>query len=419
MVGSDSRSFADKAARQKYGGPGVVGGQRSDTLMVVHIDPAAKKAQVLSIHRDLYVPISGTRGSAKINSALDNGPAVLLKTLRDNLGISASHYVQVDFVGFQKVVDTIGPVPFFFPTPVRDANTGLNVTQAGCTPLRGTAALALVRSRHLEYFQNGRWRDDLTDDRGRIVRQQDFLRRVVELAVSHGLTNPSTLNQLIGSVAPNLTVDGGFGTAEMGRLGRRFASSGTDAVSWSVLPVVDTQIDGQDVERLDEPAADAVLAAFGGRAQGALARSGTSTTRASGRGTVGLASLSADVSVRIIGSVSAPGPAEQARADLATVGIPATVALAAGSPSPFIRVLAPRQLRTVADTLAGLVPGAGSTVDAGLQGSTVVLVVGATWPGLNSAPRPASASATTTPSAGSTTTTTVAAKGTDDQVDCP
>jgi LCP family protein required for cell wall assembly len=422
LVGSDSRGFADKAARQKYGDPSQVGGQRSDTLMVVHVDPAARKAQVLSIHRDLYVPISGTRGSAKINSALDNGPAVLLKTLRDNLGISASHYVQVDFVGFQKVVDTIGPVPFYFPTPVRDANTGLDIAQAGCTPLHGTAALALVRSRHLEYFQGGRWRDDLTDDRGRIVRQQDFLRRVVELAVSHGLGNPSTLNQLIGSVAPNLTVDSGFGTAEMGRLGRRFASAGTDAVTWSVLPVLDTQIDGQDVERLDEPSADTVLAAFGGRAQGALATAGTSTTRASGRGATGLSLLTSDVAVRILGSVEAPGAAEQARQDLAAAGIPATVALAAGPPSPLIHVLAPRELRSTAATLAGIVPGAGSAVDAGLQGSTVLLVVGATWPGLYSAPGPSIPSRSTTTTTlpfGSTTTTTVLAKGTDDRVDCP
>lgn len=423
LAGSDSRNFTDKAARQKYGDPSVVGGQRSDTLMVVHVDPGARKAQVLSIHRDLYVPISGVHGSAKINSALDNGPAVLLKTLRDDLGIAASHYVQVDFVGFQKVVDTVGPVPFYFPTPVRDANTGLNVEQAGCTPLQGTAALALVRSRHLQYFQDGRWRDDLTDDRGRIVRQQDFLRRVVELAVTHGLANPSTLNQLIGSVAPNLTVDQGLGTAEMGRLGRRFASSGTDAVSWSVLPVVDAQIDGQDVERLDEPSADAVLSAFGGRAQGALANPGTGgATRFSGRPPA-LSALAEGVSVRIVGNASTPGAAEQARQDLANAGIPATVALAQGPPPPLVRVLAPRELRTAAATLAALVSGAGSAVDPGLKGSSIVLVVGATWPGLNSTSSTGRPSGPpTTLSGGSTTTTTtttVAAKGTNDQVNCP
>jgi len=425
LVGSDSRAFVASAAnRQKFGDTSVVDGQRSDTLMVLHVDPGARTAQVLSIHRDLYVPISGTRASAKINSALEKGPAALLNTLRDDLGIAASHFVQVDFASFQKVVDAVGPVSFYFPTPVRDPYTALNVTQPGCASLDGSNALALVRSRHLEYFQDGRWREDPTDDRGRMVRQQDFLRRVVQLAVSRGLTNPATLNQLVGSIAPSLTVDSGFGASEMGRLARRFAASGPSAVTWSVLPVLDDKVDGQDVERLDQPAADAVLAAFGGSARGSLATGRSTTSTGKGRAaTPGTLGLPADLSVRIVGSLSAPAAAETAREDLEAAGIPVTVALAGGLPSTRVRISAPRQAESAAATLAGLVPGAGAVVDTSLRGTRVVMVVGTVWPGLLTArstaggtvPAPSSTTSTTS----STTSTTIPAKGTDDKVSCP
>lgn len=203
-----------------------------------------------------------------------------METLREDLGIVASHFVQLDFASFQKVVDTVGPVPYYFPTPVRDAYTGLSVTAAGCAALNGSDALALVRSRHLQYYQDNRWMDDVTDDRGRIVRQQDFLRRALQLVVARGLTNPVTLNKLIGSIAPSLTIDSGFGAPEMARVGRRLATSDPSAVSWFVLPVLDANIDGQDVERLDQPAADATLAVFGGRAS----RGPTRPTRSSSPG---------------------------------------------------------------------------------------------------------------------------------------
>jgi len=427
LVGSDSRSFAaGQADRQKYGDTSIVDGQRSDTLMVVHVDPGARTAHVLSIHRDLYVPISGARGSAKINSALERGPAALLKTLRDDLGIAASHFVQVDFVSFQKVVDAIGPVPFYFPTPVRDAYTGLDVGQPGCASLNGTNALALVRSRHLEYLQDGRWRDDATDDRGRMVRQQDFLRRVLQLAVSHGLTNPATLNQLVGSIAPSLTVDSGFGTAEMGRLGRRFASSGPSGITWSVLPVLDAKIDGQDVERLDQPAADAMLTTFGGSARGSLASRSTTSTRFAGQaGPDGSVPLATDLTVRIVGSRSAPDVAELARQDLASAGVTATVALAGGPPSPRVRISSSRQAQAAAAMLAGSVPGATSTIDAALKGTGIVMAVGASWPGMTTRDlrlpdsTTTSAPSTSTSTTMATTTTTIAAKGTDERVNCP
>lgn len=429
LVGSDSRAFATTKQQQaQYGNPNDVGGQRSDTLMVIHFDPAARTARVMSIHRDLYVPIAGTKGWAKINSALDNGPAALLKTLRNNLGISAAHYAQVDFVGFQKVVDALGPVPFYFPTPVRDPNTGLNVTASGCANLNGTQALALVRSRHLQYQQDGKWRDDVTDDRGRIVRQQDFMRRVVQLALSKGLDSPTNLNSLVGALAPNLTVDSGFSAVEMARVGRRFASVGVNAVQWTVLPVLDAQADGQDVEKLDEPTADAVLASFGGRAQGELATrsfssrsSGTATNLAHQTPAVRLASLGGSASIRVVGNGASPEPAVQAQADLLAAGVEATVAFTADPPPTNPRIVAPPALRTSAANLAGLIPGATASTDSALKGTTLVLFVSSQWRGFaggatGTTAGPSSSTTTTLPAL--PTTTTVPAKGTDDQVAC-
>src|SRR3954451_25086547 len=61
MVGSDTRSTLSKAEQKKFGSAGSVGGSRSDTMMILHVDPNEKKAAVLSIPRDLYIPSVGDR----------------------------------------------------------------------------------------------------------------------------------------------------------------------------------------------------------------------------------------------------------------------------------------------------------------------------------------------------------------------
>jgi LCP family protein required for cell wall assembly len=171
-------------------------GERSDTIMVLRLDPVTKVAAALSFPRDLYVKIAG-RGKSRINSAYrKNEPDTLRQTIYDNFGVFTDHYIQVDFCAFKTIVDAVGGVSVPFDYPIRDRvvrkgvesnPTGTSITEAGCHTFGGDEALAYVRARHLEYFKDGEWIDDPYSDLSRIARQQDFLRRTLQAARSKGL----------------------------------------------------------------------------------------------------------------------------------------------------------------------------------------------------------------------------------------
>jgi LCP family protein required for cell wall assembly len=134
VVGSDTRQGL------REGGFGEAAGKRSDVIVAVHLVPAARHAAVLSIPRDLYVPVAGTGGPAKINSAFNRGPDQLVQTIQQRFNIPIHHYLLVNFDGFREVVDALGGVAMYFPRPVRDDNNGhnqsrLDVPRVGCQRL--------------------------------------------------------------------------------------------------------------------------------------------------------------------------------------------------------------------------------------------------------------------------------------------
>lgn len=184
-------------------------GERSDTIMVMRVDPATKRAAVLSFPRDLYVKIAGSNRSSRINSAfVRNDPDKLVYTLMQNFGVPVDHYIQIDFCAFKKIVDGLGGVAVPFDYPTRDVNTGLNVPQAGCFTLDGDHALAYVRSRKYQYMDDsGKWKTDPVGDLGRVSRQQDFLRRVLSAALARGVTEPRVARSLIDAAQDNVVTD--------------------------------------------------------------------------------------------------------------------------------------------------------------------------------------------------------------------
>ena len=108
------------------------GGTRSDTIMLLRVDPAKEQAALLSFPRDLWLPIGTSSRRDKINAALElGGPDLLIKTLAANFNIGVTHYVQVDFAQFEKLVDTIDGVAMPFDRPVRDEYTGLDIEESG------------------------------------------------------------------------------------------------------------------------------------------------------------------------------------------------------------------------------------------------------------------------------------------------
>jgi LCP family protein required for cell wall assembly len=185
-------------------------GGRTDTIMVLRLDPSNARAAVLSFPRDLWVDIPGM-GKGRINAAFTtNDPQRLIDTLWQNFGVSVDHFIQVDFCAFTKLIDALGGVDVPLPYAVRDESTGLNAGP-GCTSFSGQAALAYVRSRHFEYLDtSGQWREDASADLGRIGRQQDLLRRTLSDAMAGGVFRPSVIRALYSAFADDLVVDTGL-----------------------------------------------------------------------------------------------------------------------------------------------------------------------------------------------------------------
>ncbi len=183
-------------------------GQRSDTIMLVRIDPASNRAAILSFPRDLWVKIP-SKGRSRINSAYRKGDySLLAQTLFDNFGVTVDHYVQIDFCAFKTIVDAVGGVKVPFQYPARDTHVALNIDATGCHTFGGDEALAYVRSRYYEYLDtDGKWKDDNAYDLGRISRQQDFLRRMFETALAKGVFNASVAKGLIDTLTKYVVVD--------------------------------------------------------------------------------------------------------------------------------------------------------------------------------------------------------------------
>lgn len=257
IVGSDTR---DPQALLDAGlNPGAFddgGGQRSDTMMLLRfVDGQAK---MLSIPRDLYVPIAETNGSAKINAAYNGGgPRRLILTIEKALQVPVNHYMEIDFVSFAGLVDALGGITIDFPNPASDANTGLNITTAGPNRLAGPDALAYVRSRYYVEVINGRKKEDPTADLGRVQRQQQFLRAVFSKL---GATrNPVTLVRAGAQASSGLRVDDTLGMVDALRLAWRLRSLDPAPV---VLPTRFGQNKAGAVLFRVDPEAEAALAEF-------------------------------------------------------------------------------------------------------------------------------------------------------------
>ncbi len=156
LIGSDARV---------KGASGYGGGQRSDTIILIRLDPSKKATALLSIPRDLKVSIPG-HGVGKINEAYELGGAKLsLETVKEITGLRINHVISVNFLGFADAVDQLGCV--YMDIDHRYYNPGgayaaINL-QPGYQRLCGRDALSFVRFRHTD------------TDIVRASRQQQFL----------------------------------------------------------------------------------------------------------------------------------------------------------------------------------------------------------------------------------------------------
>ena len=199
-----------------------VNGVNSDVVMILHLNPTTHSVSILSIPRDLFVPNARSDGANKIDAALYQGPDQLIAAIEEDFGIPIQHFVELNFDSFINVVQALGGIKMYFPEPVYDAYSGLNVQTTGCIQLNGTQALQVVRARHVQYKGPGVTTDDPTywpqeaqSDIARIRRDHEFLRVLATAVKAKGLSNPITDQQLVAGVAGQLTVDSGFSASAM------------------------------------------------------------------------------------------------------------------------------------------------------------------------------------------------------------
>ncbi len=178
VVGSDSRAGLTPEQRKELA-TGNAEGQRTDTMMLLHIPRGGGAPTLVSLPRDSFVPIPGHNAN-KLNAAYAfGGPTLLVRTVEQVTGIRIDHYMEIGFASFASAVDAVGGVRLCIDRPMRDPKAGLNI-KAGCQVLNSREALGFVRTRA-----------SARGDLDRVQRQRQFLGALTDKAVSPGvLLNP-------------------------------------------------------------------------------------------------------------------------------------------------------------------------------------------------------------------------------------
>jgi LCP family protein required for cell wall assembly len=148
LVGSDSRSGLTEREQLDLGAEDEgVEGERADTLILAHVDPATDHVTMVQFPRDLWVPMAGG-GKDRINLALQAGRKHLVMTVERLTGLEVNRYLQVNIAGFRDLIDAIDGVDVCVPERIPfDPQTGIRVKNPGMVHFNGDKALRFVRSR--------------------------------------------------------------------------------------------------------------------------------------------------------------------------------------------------------------------------------------------------------------------------------
>jgi LCP family protein required for cell wall assembly len=209
-----------------------VGAYRSDTIMVMHIPADRKRAYVVSIPRDSYVPIYDARGNPhgmnKINAAFSSyGPFGTWRTVEKLTGLHLDHMAIIDYEGFRDLTTAIGGVDVYVPQEVYDSAQN-QTWPKGWNHLEGNLALKYVRQRH--GLTNG--------DFDRIDRQQNFMRAVMGKVLEDGtIGNPVKFTHTLEAITSHLTVDQSWSSGEIRSLALSLRNLDSDHVRFVTLPL--------------------------------------------------------------------------------------------------------------------------------------------------------------------------------------
>ena len=189
LIGVDKSEYRDSSG--EYGGS-----YRTDSMMLARIDPKEKAVTLISVPRDTQVELAG-HGTQKINAAYAfGGPSLAVKTVSELAGVPINHYAEIDFDGFQAVVDALGGIEVDVPMEINDDMAGGHV-DAGQQTLNGEQALILCRSRH-NY-------DDISNgDAIRAANQRLVLSAIMKKVMT---SDVATITNTVSTLAEYVTTD--------------------------------------------------------------------------------------------------------------------------------------------------------------------------------------------------------------------
>jgi len=235
VIGSDTR----RGANRGFGAH--ISGQRSDTILVLHLSPGLRRAVVLSIPRDSVVPVlscpaaNGAPGQPAQQGQVEQvnatfaagGPGCLWKTVEQATGIRLDHFMELNFTGFERVIDDLGGVTICLPYAVDDPNSRLHLS-AGPHHVMGRQALAYWRVRYI----------GMGSDLQRIARDQ-YLMASLAQGVKHAdlLGDPARLYRVVSDIAGSLTTDSGFSPGALISLAQHVRALPLRAVRFVEVPV--------------------------------------------------------------------------------------------------------------------------------------------------------------------------------------
>ena len=239
IVGSDTREglSREEIKRLKVGGTDVAAGKRSDTMLLIHISKKRDKAAIISIPRDSYALIPEHNNSqgkvipaaySKINSAYNWGGApLLIETLESMSDLRIDYYVELNFVGFVRMVDALGGVEICTKKDIDDPKSHLTLP-AGTHVLDGIDSLKFVRTRVF----------DGLGDLGRMKRQQEFAGAMLRKATSAGvLLNPVKMVDFINSALDSVVTDEGLSQGDLLTLGKQLRNLSASNVRTLTIPL--------------------------------------------------------------------------------------------------------------------------------------------------------------------------------------
>ena len=397
VAGVDRREGLTRE-QQKAARLGHEQGERSDTMLLVHISRDHDRVTVVNLPRDSYVTIPGHKSNGsegpkgtpvmprpgKLTWAYQfGGPDLTVDTVKRSTGVSIDHYVEVNFYGFVNMVDALGGVEVCTEYPINDRKSGLKLP-AGKNRLDGLKALGFARAR---YSLTG------GSDLGRIERQQQFMAAMMKQALSsRTLSDPAKSTRFLNAALKSLRVDEKLADG-LPRLADQMKDLSTDNLTFAKVPLANPDYPAQlwnsptpqSTVLWDRRGADELFTKIRrDQPVGPAAPSASPSVSPASPSPepTGPTVPPEDVAVSVRNAIGTPGLATRAGAQLRGLGFKVTV----------VPGVARRGLQTTtvqygpakeeeARTLAAAIPGAKLKKVESL-GSRVQLMVGADWSGV-------------------------------------